>query len=188
MQPSIKVMLPIVGPRPTYWKGAFLAAIILLGVLNSATRFAQEVIGMASVIDADTLEIHGTRIRIFGIDAPESAQLCRGSDNLRYRCGAATANQLAAFLGRRKVRCLSSGRDAYGRHVAACSVDGIDVGEWLIRNGLALEWQLYSKRRYEQAQAEAHQAKRGIWTGSFAAPWRYRQCMKAGGTIADCSD
>ena len=36
----------------------------------------------------DTLEIHGARIRLWGIDAPESGQPCRGEDNFQYRCGA----------------------------------------------------------------------------------------------------
>jgi endonuclease YncB( thermonuclease family) len=35
------------------------------------------VTGRASVIDGDALEIHGERIRLSGIDAPESAQLCK---------------------------------------------------------------------------------------------------------------
>src|SRR6266516_3524599 len=39
-------------------------------------------------IDGDTLEIHGTRIRLWGIDAPESSQLCRDDESLRYQCGA----------------------------------------------------------------------------------------------------
>lgn len=34
------------------------------------------VIGRSSVVDADTIEIHGQRIRLFGIDAPESTQFC----------------------------------------------------------------------------------------------------------------
>jgi hypothetical protein len=43
--------------------------------------------GQASVIDGDTLEMHGTRIRLWGIDAPESDQLCRGEDSLPWRLG-----------------------------------------------------------------------------------------------------
>jgi len=34
-------------------------------------------VAAASVIDGDTIEVHGQRIRIHGIDAPESRQLCR---------------------------------------------------------------------------------------------------------------
>jgi endonuclease YncB( thermonuclease family) len=41
---------------------------------------ASDLIGQASVIEGDTLEIHGIRIRLWGIDAPESTQLCRGED------------------------------------------------------------------------------------------------------------
>jgi endonuclease YncB( thermonuclease family) len=39
----------------------------------SGEAIATSLIGRASVIDGDTLEIHGTRIRLFGIDAPESS-------------------------------------------------------------------------------------------------------------------
>jgi endonuclease YncB( thermonuclease family) len=55
-------------------------------------------IGQASVVDGDTLEIRGTQIRLWGIDAPESTQLCRGEDGLQYRCGAKAANDLDAFM------------------------------------------------------------------------------------------
>jgi endonuclease YncB( thermonuclease family) len=37
--------------------------------------------GRASVIDGDTIEVHGTRIRLWGIDAPESTQPCRSDDS-----------------------------------------------------------------------------------------------------------
>jgi endonuclease YncB( thermonuclease family) len=50
--------------------------------------------------------IHGTRIRLWGIDGPESSQLCRGDDSLPYRCGAKAANDLDAFIASRPVSCL----------------------------------------------------------------------------------
>ncbi len=42
--------------------------------------------GPARAIDGDTLEIRGERIRMFGIDAPESTQTCtyRGPCNISY--------------------------------------------------------------------------------------------------------
>jgi endonuclease YncB( thermonuclease family) len=118
------------------------------------------------VVDGDTLEIHGARIRLWGIDAPESSQLCRGGDSLQYRCGAKAANDLDAFIARRPVNCLPISLDQYGRTVATCSVGGADLGDWLARNGLALDWPKYSKRKYDAAPREAEQAGRGIWVGS----------------------
>jgi endonuclease YncB( thermonuclease family) len=58
---------------------AALAALILVPASAAA---ADNLAGQASVIDGDTIEIHGTRIRFWGIDAPESSQLCRGDDSL----------------------------------------------------------------------------------------------------------
>jgi endonuclease YncB( thermonuclease family) len=69
-----------------------LAALILVPPSAGA---ADNLAGQASVIDGDTLEIHGGRIRLWGIDAPESSQLCRGEDSLPYRCGAKAANDLS---------------------------------------------------------------------------------------------
>lgn len=59
-----------------------------------------DLIGRASVIDGDTIEMRGTRIRLWGIDAPEAAQLCRNDDSDLYRCGAKAANDLDAFIAR----------------------------------------------------------------------------------------
>jgi endonuclease YncB( thermonuclease family) len=147
-----------------------------------------ELAGQASIIDGDTLEVHGTRIRLWGIDAPESSQLCRGDDSLQYRCGAKAANDLDAFIAARPVKCSPISLDRYGRTVASCFVDGTDLAQWLVSNGLALDWQQYSKGRYQQAQHEAEHASRGIWAGSYVEPWLYRACVREGGRPGNCSD
>jgi endonuclease YncB( thermonuclease family) len=162
-----------------------LAALIFAPASAAA---ADNLAGQASVIDGDTLEIHGTRIRLWGIDAPESSQLCRGDDSLQYRCGAKAANDLDAFIARRPVSCLPISLDRYGRTVATCSVGGADLGDWLVRNGLALDWPQYSKRKYESAQGDAEQAGRGMWAGSYVEPWLFRICIRQGGKPSDCSD
>jgi endonuclease YncB( thermonuclease family) len=164
---------------------AVLAALILAPASAAA---ADSLAGQASVIDGDTLEIHGTRIRLWGIDAPESSQLCRGDDSLQYRCGAKAANDLDAFIAERTVSCLPISLDRYGRTVATCSVGGADLGDWLVRDGLALDWPQYSKRKYDAAQHDAEQAGRGMWAGSYVEPWLFRVCIRQGGKPGDCSD
>jgi endonuclease YncB( thermonuclease family) len=167
----------------TFGRILFAAACLL-----SFPAFADGLIGQASIIDGDTLEIHGTRIRLWGIDAPESNQLCRGDDSNQYRCGAKAANELDAFIARRPVDCSPVGLDQYRRTVAVCSIDGVDLGEWLVGKGLALDWPKYSKGKYDKAQREAEHAGRGMWAGSYVEPWLFRACIKRGGRPGDCSD
>jgi endonuclease YncB( thermonuclease family) len=161
---------------------------LLLFVLLSGGAIANDFVGQASVIDGDTLEIHGERIRLWGIDAPESSQLCRGEDSLPYRCGAQAANDLDAFIAQRPVDCMPLSLDQYARTVAKCFVQGVDLGDWLVRNGLALDWPQYSKGKYSGDQQAAERSGRGIWKGSYVEPWLYRACIRAGGRPTNCSD
>ena len=129
-----------------------------------------------------------SRIRLWGIDAPESSQLCRGEDS----CNIAVVRrrQMTSTPSSLGVRLIATplSLDPYGRTVATCSVGGADLGEWLVRNGLALDWPQYSKGKYDGAQRDAERAGRGIWKGSYVEPWLYRACIRANGKPSDCSD
>ena len=60
-----------------------LAALLLL---TGPALAAEPIVGRASVTDGDTVVIRGTRIRLHGVDAPESAQLCQDcSATIRMR-------------------------------------------------------------------------------------------------------
>jgi endonuclease YncB( thermonuclease family) len=166
----------------------FATSLIVAACLCVSTAFANDLSGQASIIDGDTLEIHGARIRLWGIDAPESNQLCRGEDSIQYRCGATAANNLDSFLNKRPVDCVPVSLDQYRRTVATCSVDGVDLADWLVRNGFAVDWPQYSKGKYDKAQRDADHAGRGIWAGSYVAPWLFRTCIRQGGKPGDCSD
>jgi conjugative transfer signal peptidase TraF len=69
----------------------------LLIVLMLPTAAMADITGRATVIDGDTLDIHGTRVRLHGIDVPESSQQCQ-RNGVNYRCGQQAANALDALL------------------------------------------------------------------------------------------
>ena len=148
-------------------------AAVMAGLLFS-TGAAADVAGTASVIDGDTLEIHGQRLRLHGIDAPESAQTCRTANGREWRCGQQAALALAEKIGRRTVTCWQKDTDRYGRIVAACAAGGEDLNGWLVAQGWALAYREYSKD-YIGREASARAARAGIWQGAFVPPWEWRR-------------
>ena len=108
-------------------------AILCCTAMFATVARADAIAGQASVIDGDTLDIHGERIRLAGIDAPEHDQLCDDQNGKHYQCGSVAANKLADFLDRRPIVCPPLYNDQYGRTVAYCTVAGQDLGEWLVK-------------------------------------------------------
>lgn len=150
-----------------------LAALI---IIFATPVVAQTMEGRASVVDGDTIEISGERIRLNGVDAPESWQSCADGTGKEYRCGKDAAFALDDWLAAsRPTRCEFVERDRYGRVVGDCfRADGSSVGEWLVRSGWAVDWVRYSGGRFSDAQEEASRAKRGIWRGAFELPCEAR--------------
>ncbi len=145
------------------------SALILMFI--PAIASAGSITGRPSVVDGDTIEINGVRIRFEGIDAPESRQLCENASGKRYRCGQVSANALDTFLSQsRPTTCRATGK-SYDRIVGRCvRSDGLDVNAWMVRNGHAIDWPKYSNGRYAKDQAEAQSARLGIWGGKFEMP------------------
>ncbi|MBA4274918.1 MAG: succinoglycan biosynthesis protein [Alphaproteobacteria bacterium] len=132
-----------------------------------------EIVGVASVIDGDTLEIHNTRIRLHAIDAPESTQLCtRGGK--QYRCGQHSALALDRYLEGTTVRCQGKTIDRYKRLVAVCYRKDEDINAWLVKNGLALAYRQYGTD-YVTQEDTAKSSKSGVWGSDFEAPWDFRK-------------
>lgn len=154
---------------------AFLSIFIFAA--PSATG-ADVITGRASVIDGDTIEIHGTRIRLFGIDAPESGQTCIVNSKAG-RCGQQAAFALADKVAGRTVSCEASAQDQYRRMVAVCRSGGEDLNAWMVAQGWAMAYRQYSAD-YVRQEEQASASKRGIWQGRFVAPSDWRRGKRIG--------
>ena len=151
--------------------------LILCLLLLPLPVSAQTITGVASVTDGDSLEIRGTRIRLHGIDAPESRQLCTRPSGQQWRCGQQAALALSDRIGRRSVSCVTRDIDRYGRTIAVCSQDGVDLNRWMVSEGWAVAYRQFS-RDYVAVEAEARRAGRNIWSGSFVMPWDWRRGVR----------
>ncbi len=149
-----------------------MALIALL--LSAVPAAANELVGVASVIDGDTIEICGVRIRLHGIDAPESQQFCARASGERWRCGQQAALALADRIGRRTVSCSVRNVDRYDRAIAVCAHGNEDLNRWLVSEGWAVAYRRYSPD-YIQAEEQARHAGRNIWSGQFVMPWDWRR-------------
>lgn len=127
-----------------------------------------------TITDADTIKIDGTTYRLWGIDAPEMGQQCENDGNY-YDCGDLARMGLVAFLADDVPTCEKVATDRYKRVVARCSVEGLDIGSWLVNRGLALDYARYSKGYYASEQDAAEAEERGIWAGDFTPPWEWRK-------------
>ena len=129
--------------------------------------------GPARVLDGDTLKIGGTRIRIDGIDAPESGQICQRGGR-PWRCGDAATAQMDSLVGGRDVTCEDRGTDRYGRTIGLCRAGGRDLGSAMVRAGLAMAYTHFSER-YVPEERQARAARRGLWSSDFETPsaWRW---------------
>jgi endonuclease YncB( thermonuclease family) len=152
----------------------FALVVFVVELADSIPGFALEVTGYSTIIDGDTLEIGTTRVRLEGIDAPESAQKCQLPTGT-WDCGSIAELALSELTAGRIVNCRGDETDNYGRLLATCSTaNEPNINAKLVSEGLAWAFVRYSSQ-YVGQEASARELKKGIWQAKTQPPWQYRE-------------
>jgi endonuclease YncB( thermonuclease family) len=137
---------------------ALCAALLLALATNARARELEGVV--TYVTDGDTIWVRpagaaeAEQVRLHGLDAPEICQAF----------GPQARAALTAHLLHRPVRVAVKAQDIYKRHVGTVSLQGEDLGAWLVAGGYA--WTTRYQRRagpYVEEEAAARAARRGLW-------------------------
>lgn len=148
-----------------------LLAMVLLALQKAGWLMPEE--GQFTAIDGDSLRKGESEYRLHAIDAPELHQTCTSSSGSQYPCGREAQKALRNLVSGQTLSCRIVETDRYGRLVATCEAQGLDINEELVRQGWAIAYRAHGMD-YAAAELEARKARRGIWQGRFQTPedWR----------------
>ena len=159
----------------TWWAAA--------GLLTGADPAgAAELTGIPVVIDGDTIELRGQTIRLHGVDAPELGQTC-SIKGQSYDCGMVARTALLDLTAGTPVTCRpldAPGQPEQARREgrpAHCTAGGYDLSEGMAYTGWALAERTVTAR-YVRTEDGARTAGRGLWKGTFEAPWEWRRAAR----------
>ncbi|MBN9006037.1 MAG: thermonuclease family protein [Rhizobiales bacterium] len=142
-------------------------------LLSPIAAHAADVSGLPKIHDGDTLQIGHVKLRLAGIDAPSTDQLCLNDKGERWTCGVAARNALIHYTDKKTWTCHVLRANRHGRSIAKCIVDDEDIQQWMVKTGWALSLPRIS-HAYDADQKAAREAKAGMWAGAFIAPWDWR--------------
>ncbi len=153
--------------------------LLVIATLSAPVHAA--IVGKPRIIDGDTIEIAGTPIRLYGIDAPETGQTCV-ADGKTWHCGTNAAFALAELIGGNWVACRIRDVDSAPHVEGVCHLAGFE-GPEINRRIVAAGWALADPRTgssYSVTESAARRAGLGIWRGRFVAPWDWRRGKRLG--------
>jgi len=145
------------------------------------TPAASSISNSVRVVDGDTIVLDGIKIRLKGIDAPESKQECISYSEAKKRtkipCGEMATAELKNIIGINHVSCSNEGKDIYNRQLSYCYVGELNINEEMVRRGYAIAAIKYDKS-FKLDETLAKSTKEGLWAGEFEDPEKWRKRHK----------
>ncbi|MBU2993919.1 thermonuclease family protein [Octadecabacter sp. 1_MG-2023] len=142
-------------------------------LLCLATPCLADVQGPVHVVDGDTFHVGDARVRLHGIDAPEVDQTCTHPQRGEWACGAFVRDELRDRFEGQIATCEEVDVDRYGRIVGRCFIDGRNVNEIIVSDGLAEAYRQYSMD-YDLAEKAAQVRGLGLWSSDMQTPAEFR--------------
>ena len=175
--------------EPAVWETVLRPVDILRGSPNESSQQSHDAprrpvvrgsSAAATVFDGDTLKLGSERIRLHGIDAPESQQRCADG----WHAGQAVRRALADLVSPGAPRCERVTTDRCGRTVAVCRINGRDIGAAMVRSGHAWAYTQYSWR-YVSEKTLARLEGVGVHARTCTQPaeWRAQHRRKDEGQV-----
>ena len=125
------------------------------------------------IIDGDTINLNGEKIRFSGIDTPEIKQKCTKNNEV-IMCGIQAKELLINKIKNNKINCVREGKDQYKRTLAECFVNDLSLSSYLVKSGYAFAYRKFSNKFIEDEDF-ARSNKLGMWSMNFDYPWDWRK-------------
>jgi endonuclease YncB( thermonuclease family) len=148
-------------------------AVLFTFVVTVGTARA-DMQGAPVAVDGDTLRFAGRLVHLYGIDAPEMAQVCQNKRGREFDCGVNARRTLNLIITNTTISCREKYRDSRGDIVAVCKRGRMDIAEQLVLQG----WALSDPRtggEYRRAERAAQGMRDGLWRLKFVPPWEWRR-------------
>ncbi len=153
-----------------------VGAIVILAVIAYAVDkpVSHASTDRVEAIDGDTLLLNGKKVRLMGIDAPETRQICQTIDGKNYGCGKKATQHLRHLIKGGDVQCNALAKDQYDRELVVCKKGDIILNAKMVEDGWAVVY-FNDRVSYRAEELHAQKNKLGMWEGSFQTPQAYKR-------------
>ena len=177
-------------PRALLYSLILFLILLILSVGDFNLRdeiklpFENIIKGKAKITDGDTVKVNGKKIRLSGIDAPESyyrgkKQTCYLNSEKIY-CGDIAKKKLIEKIKNNSISCkIEKEKDAFNRFLGECFLENESLSKFMVRSGYAFDFKKYSKNKYAKDEKYAKDNKLGFWKTKFEYPWVWRDKVRS---------